>query len=92
MDKNEMAMNRAIEHARLAEEATTPEVANGQAAIAAVYVSMARELRLGRIKSRTYGRVGDPGPLPEPEPEPESVKPGVAPVIGGEEQQAAPQV
>lgn len=79
---NELAMERAIVLAREAEETEDPLVRYANSHLAAVYVSMARELRLGRIKSRTYmdGLI-EPGPPPLPPPGPSALveSPGAAP-------------
>lgn len=54
MHLNEIAMERAIFLAQEAEATDDPLLRYANAQLSAVYVSMAKELRLGRIKSRVY--------------------------------------
>ena len=63
-------MNRAVLVARQAEETSDPAARFATAQLAQVYVSMARELRLGTIKSRVYTYVEEPGLVAPPPPAP----------------------
>lgn len=63
----DMAMDRAVILARQAETTESAAERYATAQLAQTYVSMARELRLGSIKSRVYSYVetpGQPAPLP----------------------------
>lgn len=66
----DVAMDRAVILGRQAEATDDPAARFATAQLAQTYVSMARELRLGSIKSRVYSFVETPGlhapPVPEP--------------------------
>jgi hypothetical protein len=91
------AMERATVLARQAEATEDPAARYASANLAQVYVSMARELRLGSSKSRKYSDIGpsDIG-LPQP-PRPEPVPPVEGgtlpqPPFVGHSEVAAPQL
>ena len=60
-DNCDAAMDRAVLLARQAEMTDDPAARYATAQLAQTYVSMARELRLGTIKSRKYTYVETPG-------------------------------
>lgn len=51
---HEQAMDRAVEWAHLAERSFDHRERDSYRAMSSLYVSMAKELRLGKSKSRTY--------------------------------------
>lgn len=63
---HEQAMDRAVEHMHRAERETDYRERDSLRMMAAVYVSMAKELRLGKTKSRTYADVRQVTPPPPP--------------------------
>lgn len=66
MPLHEQAMDRAVEHMHAAEHEEDYRVRDSYRMMASVYVSMAKELRLGKTKSRTYTEVRQVTPAPPP--------------------------